>query len=76
MANRCDGNQCVASFRITIQPTAVDAPTRARPAMPSGTLLVDPNTKVPRAASREPTISRRRAPHESTSTPVGICIST
>ena len=37
---------------------------------------VDPKMNVPDAATIEPTINNRRAPHESTRTPVGICIAT
>jgi hypothetical protein len=31
IANRSRGNQCVASFSVTTQATAVDPPTSARP---------------------------------------------
>ena len=31
MAKERDGNQCVAILSVTIQPTAVAAPTKARP---------------------------------------------
>ena len=76
IANRDDGNQCVASFNVTTQPTAVAPPTSARPAEAMKKFEVDPKMNVPDAATIEPTINSRRAPHESTRTPVGICIAT
>jgi hypothetical protein len=33
-----------------------------------------PKSSVPAVAPSDPAIRRRRAPHESTKTPVGICI--
>ena len=76
MAKRREGNQCVASFRMTSQAAAVEPPTIARPAQATAKLLVAPNRSVPTAVEMEQKISSLRGPRESISIPVGICIRT
>jgi hypothetical protein len=76
IANRRAGNQCVASFSSTSQPTAVAPPMIARPAQASAKSCVESKKNAPIPAVIEPQMSSLRAPHESTRIPVGICIAT
>ena len=76
IAKRRDGNQCVASFKITSHAAAVQPPTIARPVQATTKLLVTANSSVPAAVAMEQKISSFRGPSESISIPVGICIRT